>query len=150
MSKRDKGSSRNYANEINAFETYNNKYKISFLDFKLILKTFFSILQFELIGSGNVIKLPFSLGTLSIRKKETPKIGGVFDYKLFKETGIKRYIKNDHSSKYLAKYHWDTSYPQFDSTLPNSVFDYFPPRFFKRYLAKEIKDNNAINRYYDL
>lgn len=103
MSKRDKQFSKPYATELDAFKTYANKHDISLYDFKLILKTFFFVLQKELISTGDIYSFPFRLGNISVRKKDTYGKGH-FDYQYFKDTGLKRYIKNNHSSKYLAKF----------------------------------------------
>jgi len=149
MSRSDKVFNKAYASEKEAFAAYSNPHGISFYDFKLILKTFFYILQTEAQTTGDVFILPYKLGAFGIRKK--PTFGkGSFDYKLFNETGAKRYNKNNHSSQYVAKFDWITKYPLFDRQLPNTVFRYYAPRDMKRALAKRVKDNNTIHKYYDL
>ena len=82
-------STKSYASEIEAFAAYPNKHNITFSDFKLILKTFFSILIEEVINTGDNYIFPNKLGSFGIRKKDTWG-RGVFDYQLYKETSIKR------------------------------------------------------------
>ena len=104
MSKLEKQySKRQYLTHVDTFNTYNNKYNISKADFEVITRTFFTILGRNIIETGNVYKLPHRTGTLSIRKR--PVFGrGTFDYQLFKETGIKRYRQNNHSSNYVGTF----------------------------------------------
>lgn len=89
MSKQSTQTNKNYLNERDAFKSYPNPYNIKFRDYKLILKTFFWFLMRSVIATGINYVFPYKLGIFGVRKK--PTWGrGVFDYKLYKETGIKR------------------------------------------------------------
>jgi hypothetical protein len=123
MSKQDKQYNNPYVTELDAFATYDNKHNISAYDFKLILKTFFCALQYDMIHTGTGYTLPYHLGNLSVRKKPLGKSSrGLFDFQYFKETGLKRWIKNNHSSQYVAHYYWNTKKGMLDRSLPNHVF----------------------------
>lgn len=130
------------------FKTYDNKYNISIADYELITNTFFTLLGRTIVDTGNVYRLPYRMGTLSMRKR--PIFGrGTFDYQLYKETGIKRYRQNNHSSNYVGTFYWDTHYGRFDTKLPDSVMLFKPARDLARYSATKIRDANTINKYYD-
>lgn len=89
MLKQVEGANKVYLGEVELFKTYNNKYNLSPAEFKLIVRTFFLLLSYSVIDTGNIYLLPKKLGTFSVRKK--PTFGrGRFNYKLYKETGIKQ------------------------------------------------------------
>ena len=128
---------------------YDNKYNLTKEEYNLIVRSFFYIFANDLINTGKVYQLPRNLGTFSIRKK--PIFGrGYFDYQLYKDTGVKRYIKNNHSSNYVSRFVWDTNYGRYDPKLPSGeIITFKPARQYARDLAAKIKNNNTIHRYYD-
>lgn len=144
--KQSKHSSNYYLTENNIFEAYDNPYNLSIQDFKLISKTFFTILTTTCIDTGEIYYLPFKLGHFGVFKKAT--FGrGFFDYQLYKETNIKRWIKNNHSQQYVARFNWDKRF----------VYDYMLCKGFaidvcrdmRRYATKKIKEDNSMLKYYD-
>lgn len=143
-------SSKNiYYKDKDIYEVYPDKDKISFSDFKLISKTFFHLLTKSMVDEGKVYYLPPKLGTLGIYK--TAKTKKMIDYDLYKKTGIKANIQNRHSHGHMGKFYWQTIWPRYRvSTLENpTIFRYKAPRYLSRYLAKQIKENNTISKYYD-
>lgn len=131
------------------YEAFPNKDEIPYHEYRLILKTFNYLFVKSMIESGKVYYIPGHLGVMGIFR--VPVAGrGVFDYKLYGETGVKVWKKNLHSSSYTARFIWMLRYPR--AILPKHIltaFKWEAPRFWKRYLAREIKEKNAINRYYD-
>lgn len=142
-------NSKNYANldSQEVFKLYDNIYNIDKQTFVNITRTFFFFLCKALIYEQKTYVLPKALGMISLRKRKTQG-SGVFDYKLYKETGIKRYIKNNHSEQYAVNFVWDKSVVRLTDRLLNLYF-FNPARDFSRELAKYIKENNVINRFYD-
>lgn len=129
------------------FDNYSNPHNLKLSDFRLIVKAFFLIMVKELIYSYKAFVLPKGLGILSIRKRAT--IGrGVFDYKTYRTSGIKRYIKNNHSEQFAVNIFWDKSYLRVKDKMIG-LFKFYPARDFSRELAKHIKQDNAISKYYD-
>lgn len=57
-----------------------------------------------IIEEGKEIRMPY-LGMLSVRKTRNSKTK-VFDYNYFNTTGEKRFIDNEHSDGYKARFHW--------------------------------------------
>lgn len=100
MSNSDKESNK-YITTEDTFRTYKNEHNLTKAEYKLIVFTFFTLFAQDLAVTGKVYRLPRKLGTLSIRKKSLHG-RGYFDYQLYKETGIKRYIQNNHSSNYVS------------------------------------------------
>jgi hypothetical protein len=101
------------------------------------------------ILEGNVYKLPKRCGVLGVYKSATiPK--GVFNYQLYKDTGIKSWHKNLHSSNYSCRISWDvkSKYSDLQTSL-KPLFKFYPARHFKRTLATLIKEDNYIHKYYD-
>jgi len=89
-------------NYSDTFNDYENKYDISKADFKKILYAFNTLLAASTVTEGKVYKMPYTLGFLGVFKK--PLVGkGIFDYQLWKETGIKRFKKNPHSANLVAQ-----------------------------------------------
>lgn len=93
--------SKAYYNEADIYEQYDNKFNISYAEFKFILKTFFVIMLHDIIHNGTVFKLPNKLGRIGVLKNygDTTHI----DFNLFKQ-GIRTTIKNTHSFNYKAKF----------------------------------------------
>jgi len=101
-----------------------------------------------MIEEGKLYYLPGRLGVLGVFR--IPVIGrGVFDYQLFKSDGTKVWKKNLHSSSYSARFLWRVKRSHFSLPDKTLVFKWEAPRYWKRYLAKRIKDNNSINLYLD-
>lgn len=117
--------------------------------FKLILKTFNYLLIKSMVDEGKVYQLPKKLGVMGVFK--LPVAGrGVFDYKLFHTDGTKLWRKNLHSSSYAAQFKWKLLFPRTDlPTYISKPFRWNATRYWRRYLARQIKENNTINLYYD-
>jgi hypothetical protein len=100
-----------------------------------------------MIYEAKTYAIPKSLGAIGIRKQPTHG-RGVFDYKLYRETGIKRYHYNNHSEQFTTILYWDQHSGRMKDNLV-CTFKLAPNRLFSRELAKHIKTTNAINKYYD-
>ena len=102
-----------------------------------------------MMDKGKVFVLPKKLGAIGIKKYKMPKgFRGILNYQHFRKTGERVYVKNTHSEQYMATLHWDKSYRRFNDPM-TCMFKIFPAREFSRDLAKIIKEENAISRYYD-
>lgn len=141
--------SKRHRTSIDSFQAYDNKHNISYNDYCLILKTFNYILVNKLY-EGEVFSLPNRVGTLGVYKRKT--FGrGIFDYQQFAATGDKVWKKNFHSSTYAASFVWSIKHPWTDiQSAKRAMFKFEPSREVKRSLAKQIKQNNTIHKYYDI
>lgn len=144
--KQRKQNNNNYLLLEHTFKEYENKNKISKEEYKLIIKTFFYILAQEMMRTGKIYSLPKSIGTIGIFKfKNKHKI---LDYKYYRQTGERRVIKNMHSEGFAAKIHWlQHSLRRVEPTA--CAFKLVPARSYSRELAKYIKEENSIAKYYD-
>lgn len=140
---------RPHKNIIDLYNQYPEKDSITKQEFKLVLRTFNYLLMQSIIETGKLYYLPNNLGVIGVFR--IPVIGrGVFDYQLYKKEGIKVWKKNLHSSSYSARFMWRHKYPR--SLLPFHIlrsYRWEAPRYWKRHLAKCIKDKNSINLYID-
>jgi len=145
--RRTREESSNYLSLYTTYKTYKNETKLTRLEYGLILKVFFYTFVHELILSSKAFVLPSRLGVIGIRK--VPTHGrGFFDYKLYRETGIKRYKQNNHSEQLVARVYWHQAYNRMRDKLV-CIFKLSPVRELTRNLSKHIKNNNAISQYYD-
>lgn len=150
MLKQPKETNKNYYTDIDIWETYENPHKITKAQFNLALHTFVFAMIKSIIDEGKVYYLPPKLGKIGITKG-TNKGKKILDYDYFKKTGDKKYHKNFHSSGYLARFNWMKDFTRFNigNQRATNVFDIKLCRYFSRYLASQIKNNNVINKYYD-
>ena len=136
-----------YLSLYKSYATYNNESNLTKVEYTFIVRTFFFLLSKAMIYQAKSFVLPSKLGVIGIRK--VPTHGrGYFDYQLYRKTGIKRYLKNNHSEQLVARVYWHQPYSKMRDTLV-CLFKLVPSRIFSRGIAKHIKDNNAITLYYD-
>lgn len=117
--------------------------------YKAISDSFFELLSKDLIDNGVAIKLPHRLGTLQVRKKINDKKKKVVDFYRSKLYGTKLYHHNRHSDGYYAFLNWDKTMPA-ASFSNKSLFKVSFTRANKRYMSKQIKNNLAINKYFEI
>jgi hypothetical protein len=118
------------------------KERIDYDTYGKIWKTFADAIVEELIKTGATFKMPNGLGTLTVYKKKT-KRGKMVDYNKTKQLGYTVYHNNYHSDQYYAYFDWDTYHKC------KTIFKLRMNRRHKRYLTKCIKENNAINTYFE-
>ena len=116
--------------------------RIDFKVYESIWKKFGDRIFKELIKEGSSFKMPNGIGTLTIYKKETKRSKSV-NYKLTKDLGYTVYHTNYHSDNQHAYIDWDTYHPC------KTIFKFKAIRRHTRHLAKCIKDDNAINTYFE-
>jgi hypothetical protein len=141
-------TSKYYLNELDIFKTYPNKYQITHNDFAIIARTFFFVMMRRMIYEYETYKLPYGLGRMGIFKKTTYG-KGVFDYKLYKEEGIKHWHKNLHTHNYVARIKLDPRWPNCIYDSIGRMIKFKANRNSSRELAKHLKENNVIYKYYD-
>ena len=136
----------NYVHFENTFNEYDNKYKLTKSEFKLIINTFFYILADEMLHKGKWFNFPRALGTFGITKFKNKNL--LPDFKHFNLTGELRKIRNLHSEGFVAQLRWD-KYRLRRVDPMACLFKLQPARGFARTLAQLIKKDNAISIYYD-
>jgi hypothetical protein len=115
---------------------------------KLIWDTFAKVLTKNLVEEGKGYILPARMGTLQMRKKQTKK-GFTLDFNKTRQAGVKVYQNNSHSDGYYAFLFWDTRKPH--CMMPyKGLYKLEFVRANKRYVAKQIKQNNAIVKYFEI
>lgn len=136
-------------NLTDTIDAYSNPYDLPREDIKKIITTFNELMGLTMIKQGSVFRMPKGVGYMGVFKAKTNR--GVLDYQLFNSTGIKRMIKNKHSGNYSAFMRWYVKSPYAQGIYSEALglYTYKSPRYFNRYLAKQIKENNTINLYYD-
>jgi hypothetical protein len=95
-----------FLNNIKDNDLYN---KTSYNLFKSIIIDYYKYIEDELIENGNDVRLPSSLGTLSIIKKKFNYWDGKgcsIDYKATKENNKLTYYINEHSNGYKFRLYW--------------------------------------------
>lgn len=125
---------------------YNNKYNLSYEQFSKILETFGGMLLESIIETGFDFKLPHRFGYLGIRKFFS-KRPNIIDWQHYKHTGEKIKIKNTHSEGYSAKFVW-THGGYYSQIKYKGLYLFKPNRTYARLLAKRIKENNYIVKYF--
>lgn len=128
-------------------KTYPNPHNLSKEEIKLILDTFhFSMMQ-DIVHSGAAYILPFQLGLIGVFRVAAAG-RGVFDYQLFKDTGIKRYHFNNGTNQEVAVFKWIRKFGHYSSKMRFGVYAFKPTRHWKRHLAQRMKSNHSILSYY--
>lgn len=115
-----------------------------------ILHTFFKLLSKQIIEEAYEYKIPHGLGFLKMVKFK-PFHKGI-DWKKsndFKEKyGVFKHIyhMNKHSQEFSARWYWDKN----GARVKNStLYKFYPTRANKREVAKQIKENNIIKKYFE-
>lgn len=119
-----------------------------------IINEFNEKISREIVENSYEFKLPFALGSIFIDKKIKKNKTSVIDWKATKELWEEDqeykqnkklvYELNPHSDGFVMKWKWNKG--KFKTTH-TKIFSFVPTRYNKRYLAKQIKENQ-IN-YYD-
>lgn len=138
------------ANYSSGLKIANETINISKKEYRLIIGTMFFLLMKDAINTGARYSFPEGLGTMGVYKK--PTYGrGIFNYKLYNETGEKSYIKNDHSYRHTAVFRWFILGSSFSEDYFKSLcYTWSASRYWKRYLAQKIKGEANIHIYNDL
>lgn len=128
------------------YKDYKNPHNLKKEEIRLIADTFHYLLMHDIIENGSCYILPFKIGELTVTR--IPVHGrGVFDYQLFKDTGIKRYHKNNNSSQEVAIFKWRRRFPYYKDLYSGNVYAFKASRFWKRYLASRMKSDKSIFTY---
>ncbi len=134
------------ANLKASYNSFEFKDEIDYNTYRLIMNTFHIEMLNDMMENGTVYKLPFSLGIIGCFQRST--FGkGVLDYKLFNETGIYRYIKNNHTEGRSVRFVWDNHY---FNGVPNNYKGFYTwkaPRDTKRKLATLLKSDTSVTIY---
>ena len=96
----------------------------------------------NLVLAGREVRMPY-LSTVHISKSLNYK-RETFDYKHFNETGEKRYISNEHSKGYRAKFKWTK---RAMPIVGCAVYSFIATRALQRELATEMKKPNGHAKY---
>ncbi len=129
------------------YEAYPHKDNVSPQEFRLILKMFFNLLKHSMIHEGKIYKFPSGVGIVGIFNVNAKK--QMFDYQLYKSTGVKRNLRNLHSEEKCFGIKWITT-PQVGQPYKfEHTHSFKASRRFQRDLAKAIKNDNTSHLYQD-
>jgi hypothetical protein len=104
----------NFTSPTSKFEEKSNPKKIALSkkQYKEVWNCLAQELVKELVENSKILKLPFNLGTLKIRKRKM-NISALhannllkIDWKHYRETGFKKYHLNENRDNHSYKYEW--------------------------------------------
>lgn len=132
--------------EYSAFMAAHPETKLSYKEWSEILTTHNELLRDYALETGEIIKLPFSLGYLGIvRRKMKPKKGHTgeyinrhIDWAKTKAAGKYIYHLNSHTSGYSYKWKWRIKIGVFAYA---ATFHFWASRYGSRTLAKKLVEN---------
>jgi|DEB0MinimDraft_10_1074344.scaffolds.fasta_scaffold68063_2 hypothetical protein len=125
--------------------TEDSPHYVDYKDYRKIVEVVLSLFVKYMVTTGNRISLPHGLGYLYIRKgKDYDKAHKKVDFNMTKKLGKVIYHNNRHSNGFYGKFRWDKNKHYIKN---KQLFKFVPCRWAKRYLSKEIKENNTIVRY---
>lgn len=127
-------------------EDYTNPYNLELKDYVKILETFNDLFAQSIVETGYDFVLPNRLGFLSIKKRKQKS--KTTDYKYYLETGHLRKYINKATEGYRAKFYWDQRQPQ-ASFRNRTLYKFYPVRTLNRTLAKKLKEENYITKYFE-
>lgn len=127
------------------YDLFPQKEIVSKEQFLRIIETFGRILNEYIIMTGNVVRLPKRLGTLSIRV--SPPLEKTIDYKALAETGKIIYHNNYHSEGKLVSFHWDKNRP-YCLSENSRLFKFVPARYHKKLLSDAVKTLLTSSKYF--
>lgn len=137
-------------NLSSSYETFPYKDEIDYKTYKLIMNTYHIQMVESMSKEGAVYQLPEGLGHMGCFQRSTYG-RGVFDYQLYKEFKIKRYIKNRHTEGRAVVFVWDCSIPYRGVPMQfKSFYKWKPPRDAKRNLAKLIFGGLSVTIFNNL
>lgn len=134
------------------FKSVNRKVPISRDVYKKIIREYNELIMKEVIEDGKAFKLPFSLGFISVVKRESPLFSASKenikkhlrpDFGHYNKTGELIYHLNEHSNYYYYHIKWIRPTFTYDGS-----YHYDAPFDAKRKLAKVIKEKSVDYRLY--
>jgi hypothetical protein len=135
---------------VNLKDSYKDyKEEVDYNTYKKVIYAMYDIMMDNMMNKGIVYKLPHNIGVIGCFQRTTYG-RGVMDFKLHKETGIKRYIKNYHSEERVIVFNLDTSYHSGITNQFRKLYKFTASRSRKRQLASIIKSKVDICTYNNL
>jgi hypothetical protein len=125
-----------------------SKYYVDQKIYRDICEDFNKLIMEAIIDKGEFFHIPYRLGILRIKKRQVDLNNLKPNFKVFKEDNIKTKFLNEHSKGYYCRFYWNK---RIDTIVRNkTAYSFIPTRFNKRYLAKQLKENqNQINLYFE-
>ena len=126
-----------------------SKRQVSKKEFKDVSLRLFELISKDMIENGVGVKLPKKLVSLQVRKKKNNTKKKVVDFHKSKLYGVTIYHHNRHSDGYYSFINWDKNMPA-ASFKNKTIFEFSFTRANKRAMAKQIKENSVINKYFEI
>lgn len=125
-----------------------SKYNVDYRTYRDICEDFNKLISEAIIERGEFFQLPYRLGILRIKKRQTDLNNLRSNFGLFNKDNIKSKFLNEHSKGFYCRFYWNK---RIDTIVKNkTAYSFIPTRFNKRYLAKVLKENkNQINLYFE-
>lgn len=136
----------NFKSQTSKFEQASDPKKIALSkkQYKDIWNSIAEEIVTNLVDHSKILKLPFNLGTLKIKKRKMV-IGALHtknllkvDWKHYRETGFKRYHLNENRDNHSYKYEWLC----IKGPTGKNIYSFNPLRINKRKLAKTLLTTN--------
>lgn len=138
--------SNNMARE--SYDSFELKDSVSYEVYKGIINTFFIILTRNIIREGKIYRFPLTTGIFGV-VKHIPKSPKWIDWKATVATGKRVERSNFHSDHYVAKMLWKFNFPVVVNPQIPWFWEFRLCRDSKREMAKLIRDESTIHKYYD-
>lgn len=128
---------------LEIYKTYEGN--LTYKEYRSLLEDFFTLISIYLIKTGKSYKMPHGLGTLIIRKRKGSYANRAYiNYQASRKYNKPIIFNNAHSAGYFATFKWEKK----SCYLKNkTMFSFVPTRWAKRFLAKQIIENNTITKY---
>lgn len=138
-----------YLDYKHRYDARSNKY-VDAKEYTKILTCFFDLVSDAIINEAYAYKLPHKLGIIRIKKfkARTPAIDWHKTNAYKEKYGIDKhiYFTNNHSHGYAARWYWDKRAVKIRN---KGLYKFQPTRTNKRDLAKIIKEENTIKKYFE-
>lgn len=121
------------------------KYYLTAKRYREVNERFFELIHLYMITTGEPVKLPHGLGYLRLRRRRTSEELRKIDYFQTKKYKKAIYHENNHSNGYYVRYKWDKTRIYLKN---KNMYGFRACRWANRFLAKNIKENNSIVKYY--
>lgn len=134
---------RDYKSEVKEKDI---KFKITAKQHKDICHEYNKLLADEILNHSQIVKLPFRLGEIGIRKRKMSYKFLKLDFDHFNKTGEKTYHLNLHSNEWFARWHWKKK----NCLVPNKgYYSFTAADTLKKALAKIMKTPGGHTRFYE-
>lgn len=131
--------------DYDIYNSLDDKKGLTYKEYCKIMFAFNLYTMMYLIYTGNILYLPYFLGTIQVIRRKPKKKR--IDYGYLRKTGIKRYHTNAHSEGYSARMLWKKLRTRYRNPLLKHVITFRLNRAIKKEIIYAVKHKNTIYKY---